>query len=110
MIEIIGLGVLSLILVVVALSIWFIKSRNTRLDKAYHDALHAESVEDFALATQLYESILEKHGAGLDTKVRYQIQQRIDTMRHQKEYLKGFGQKDEVASKPERLVERYTQS
>lgn len=99
MIEIIGVGVLFFLLIVVLLSFWFLKSRNSKLDKAYHEALHAESVEDFALATRLYQSILDKHGSRLDEKIRYQIKQRIDTMRHQEEYLKAFAQGKAVEDK-----------
>ncbi|WP_133995778.1 hypothetical protein [Dinghuibacter silviterrae] len=66
------------------------KHRTSKLDKAYHEALHAESVEDFARATQLYESILEKYSGVLDEKIRHQIKSRINTMRYQQEYSKRF--------------------
>lgn len=88
--EIIGAGVLFLLLLVVLGSVWVVRSRNTRLDRAYHEALHAESVEDYVRATELFQAILDRYSGVLDEKIKAQIKARIDTMRYQKEYLKRF--------------------
>lgn len=97
MVEIIGVGVLFLLLLVVLGSFWVVRSRNTRLDRAYHEALHAESVEDYARATELFQAILDRYSGVLDEKIKAQIRARIDTMRYQKEYLKRF---EERAQQP----------
>jgi hypothetical protein len=51
--------------------------------------LHAESVGDYALAIQLYQTILDQATSFLlrDASIQTQIQERIDTIRHQQQYL-----------------------
>lgn len=103
MVEIFGLGFIALLIFAVLFVVFFVKRRSTQLDKAYHEALHAESVEDYVLATQLYESILEKYGNQLDDKIRFQIKSRIDTMRYQQEYSKRFEERATPVKRPSSL-------
>jgi flagellar basal body-associated protein FliL len=100
---ILGIVFLLLLLLTVLFSAFFVKRRGSMLDKAYHEALHAESVEDFARATQLYETILEKYSNALDEKVRHQIKSRIDTMRYQQDYAKRFEERPVVVKRSSSL-------
>jgi hypothetical protein len=71
---------------------WVIAGRHKRLDRTYHDALHAESLGQYASATKLYQSILDSSGPFflMDEAVRSLVKRRMDTIRYQQEYLNQY--------------------
>jgi hypothetical protein len=68
--------------------------RKKWLDLAYHNALHAESIGQYAVAIDLYQSILDRSRRNplVDEETRVQIRQRINTLRYQQDYLKQFAE------------------
>ena len=95
MVEIIGIGCFSALIIGIAVFGWIRNKRGRELDRVYHDALHAESIGDYDLATQLYRSILDRFGSLIDEAIRTHIRSRVDTIRHQQEYLSQFGKQNE---------------
>ena len=92
MVEMIVIGCFSALVVGVAAFGWIRNKRGRELDRVYHDALHAESIGDYDLATQLYRSILERFGSLIDSAIRAHIRSRVDTLRHQQEYMSQWKQ------------------
>jgi|GEM_PF-5121489 hypothetical protein len=98
MFEIIGAAVLLLLVLASIAWLWLFKSRHNKLDKTYHEALHAESIGDYDKATSIYQSMLQNsHRVQKDEKLRIQIQQRMDTIRYQKQYDNQFAEDADAA-------------
>lgn len=98
MFEIIGAAVLLLLILASIAWLWLFKSRHNKLDKTYHEALHAESIGDYDKATGIYQSMLQSSfRVQKDEKLRNQIQQRIDTIRYQQQYLHQFTEDADAA-------------
>jgi hypothetical protein len=87
----IRIGLFALIPCIAAV-IWIIGKRKNLLDRAYHDALHAESTGQYDTATKLYQSILDRSWFFMimDEGIRSHIKRRMNTLRHEQDYLAQF--------------------
>ncbi len=91
MLPIIPISLFALIFCIAATG-WIIGKQHRRLDRLYHDALHAESNGHYAAATALYQSILDKSGFFLviDHGIRALVKSRMNTLRHEQDWLSQF--------------------
>lgn len=87
-----GIICLFVLSIAVVYGSWMIVRRKSKLDRLYHDALHAESIGEYDQATGLYQAILDRPGGYLllDRDARSYIKQRIDTLRLEQDYLSQF--------------------
>ncbi len=83
---------LPVLVLCIAAAGWIIRKRKAMLDRAYHQALHAENTGQYDTATKLYQSILDRSWFFMimDNGIRSLIKGRMNTLRHEQNYHSQF--------------------